>query len=82
MLPSIFRQFFLPPHHFTPSGGEERYNFFTSLETVLEIIMTSDYSNTLSSSDEDFQNDTTFNNNPSDSEDISEENEIIPTSLK
>ena len=44
--------------------------------------MTLDYSNTLSSSDEDFQNDTNFNNNPSDSEDISEENEIIPTSPK
>ena len=48
------------------------------LETVLDIIMTSDYSNALSSSDDDFQNDTTFNNNSSDSEDSSKGNEIIP----
>ena len=27
-----FYTILLPPHHFTQSGGEEKYNFFTSLK--------------------------------------------------
>ena len=50
------------------------------IDTVLEIIMTLDYSNASSSSGEDFKNDTTFNNNSSDSEDSNKSNKkIIPS---
>ena len=51
------------------------------LQTVLDIIMTLDYSNTSSSSDVDFKNDTTFNSNSTDSEYSSEGNEIITPPL-
>ena len=51
------------------------------LQTVLDIIMTSDYSNASSSSDDDFDSDITFNTNSTDSENNSEGNEIIPPPL-
>ena len=57
-------------------------NWKYKLETVLDIIMTSDYSNTSISSDNDIYIDTTFNNNSSDSEDNNEGNEIIRPSPK
>ena len=44
--------------------------------------MTLDYSNTSSSSNDDFENDTTFNTNSTDSEYSSDGNEIIPPSPK
>ena len=43
------------------------------LQQVLDIIITSDYSNTSSSSDDDFKNKTTFNTNSMDSENSSSE---------
>ena len=52
------------------------------LETVLDIIMTSDYSNASSSSDKEFCIDSTFNNNSSDSENSNKSKEIIPPSQK
>ena len=52
------------------------------LQKVLDIISTSDYSNTLSSSDDNFENDNTFNTNSMDSENSSEGNEVIPPSPK
>ena len=53
------------------------------LETVLEIIMTSEYSNASSSSDDGLCTaDSTFNNNSSDSESSSKINEIISPSPK
>ena len=52
------------------------------LETVLDIIMTLDYSNTSSSSDEELCIDSIFNNNSSDSENSNKSKEIIPPSPK
>ena len=48
------------------------------LQQVLDIIITSDYSNASSSSDDNFGNDNTFNTNSMDSENSSEGNEVIP----
>ena len=44
------------------------------LQQVLDIFITSDYSNVSSSSDDDFENDTTFNTNSTDSENSSKGN--------
>ena len=53
------------------------------LETVLDIIMTSDYSTASSSSyNELCTADSTFNNNSSDSEESNKSKEIIPPSPK
>ena len=53
------------------------------LETVLDILMTSHYSNALSSSDDELcAADSTFNNNSSDSNDSNKITEIIPPSQK
>ena len=53
------------------------------LETVLDIILTLDYSNALSSSNDELCSaDSTFNNNPSDSENGNKSQEIIPPSTK
>ena len=53
------------------------------LETVLDILMTSDYSNVSSSSDDELCTaDSTFNNSLSDSENSNKINEIIPPSPK
>ena len=52
------------------------------LETVLDIIMTLDYSNASSSSDEKLCIDSIFNNNSSDSENSNKSKEIIPPSPK
>ena len=52
------------------------------LETVLDIIMTLNYSNASSSSDEELCIDSTFNNNSSDSENSNKLKEIIPPSPK
>ena len=52
------------------------------LETVVDIIMTSDYSNTLSSSKDKFCIYSTFNNNSSNSEDSNKSKDIIPPSPK
>ena len=53
------------------------------LETVLEILMTSDYSNASSSSDDELcAADSTFNNNSSDSYNSNKITEIIPPSPK
>ena len=51
------------------------------LQQVLDIIMTSDYSNGSSSSDDNFRNDNTFNTNSTDSENSSKGNEVIPPPL-
>ena len=48
------------------------------LQQVLDIIITLDYSNASSSSDDDFENYTTFSTNSMDSDHSSEGNEIIP----
>ena len=48
------------------------------LQQVLDIIITSYYPNTSSSSDDDFGNDNTFNTNSTDSENSSVGNEVIP----
>ena len=50
-------------------------------QKVLDIIITSDYSNASSSSDDDFGNDNTFNTNSTDSENSSKGNEVIPPPL-
>ena len=52
------------------------------LQQVLDIIITSDYSNASSSSDDDFENDNTFNTNSTDSENSSKGNKVIPPSPK
>ena len=52
------------------------------LKSILDIIMTLDYSDTSSSSDENFKNDNTFNTNSIDSEYTSEGKEIITPSPK
>ena len=48
------------------------------LETVLDIIMNLDYSNALSSIEDNLCIDSTFNNNSSDSENSNKSKEIIP----
>ena len=52
------------------------------LEIVLDIIITLDYSNALSSSNDTFCIDSTSNNYSSDLEDSNKNKEIIPPSLK
>ena len=53
------------------------------LETVLDILMTSEYSNASSSSDDELCTaDSTFNNNSNDSENSNKITEIIPPSPK
>ena len=53
------------------------------LETVLDILMTLDYSNASSSSDDELCTpDSTFNNNSSDSKNSNKITEIIPSSPK
>ena len=52
------------------------------LETVLDIIMTSDYSNASSFNDKELCFDSTFNNNSSDLENSNKSKEIILPSPK
>ena len=57
-------------------------NWKYKLEKVLDIIMTLDYSNASSSSNDNSEIDTTFSSNSSDSENSNKSNEIISPSPK